>query len=463
MTPAKQTYLTAAGVSLAALMLYIVTLAPTTQFWDASEYIAAAHALGIPHPPGNPFFVIVAHVWGLLPVASDYARRINFLAAVTSATSAGLWFLIGERWLRPIVAPDGWRRLAAAAGAVVGATMFTVWNQAVANEKVYTISVLSIALILWLTLRWADQPAETRPDNLLVLIVYLLALTATNQLMGLLVARAALDPYMNQGDASNWPALRAVLAREQFAKPSIFDNPMYERGAENPGRSIVLIGQQFLNYWQYFTWQFGRDWSALAQRLLAVLFAGLGFLGARRHWRADRRSALAMTALVLTLTVALVFYLNFKWGFSQPYTGLEHEVRERDYFFIASFAVWGVWVGIGLAAIAETLRWRLAAAPLFVIALIPLVGNRLTASRAGETVARDYARDLLESVDPYALIITSGDNDTFPLWHAQEAQGIRRDVSVMVMTLANTNWYLTELQRRPPVPYAGVPAPTQPW
>jgi len=67
---------------------------------------------------------------------------------------------------------------------------------------------------------------------------------------------------------------------------------------------------------------------------------------------------------------------------------------------------------------------------VFLIALIPLFGNRLTASRAGETVARDFARDLLESVDPYALIITSGDNDTFPLWHAQEAQGIRRDVSV---------------------------------
>jgi len=133
--------------------------------------------------------------------------------------------------------------------------------------------------------------------------------------------RAQLDPYMNQGDATNWPALHAVLTREQFAKPSIFDNPMYERGSANPGRSIVLIGQQFLNYWQYFTWQFGRDWSALAERLLAVLFTGLGFLGARRHWRADRRSALAMTTLVLTLTVALVFYLNFKWGYSQPYTG----------------------------------------------------------------------------------------------------------------------------------------------
>src|SRR5213593_3285074 len=82
-------YVWAAGVSVGALILYVLTMAPTTQFWDASEYMAAAHALGIPHPPGNPFFVILAHVWGLLPVASDYARRINFLAAVTSATSAG--------------------------------------------------------------------------------------------------------------------------------------------------------------------------------------------------------------------------------------------------------------------------------------------------------------------------------------------------------------------------------------
>lgn len=502
-------YLWAAGVSFAALILYIITLAPTTQFWDASEYITAAHALGIPHPPGNPFFVIVAHVFGLLPLAADYGKRINLFAAFTSATTAGLWFLIGERWLRPIIAPDLWRRVAAVAGAVVGATMFTVWNQSTANEKVYTVSVLSIALILWLMIQWADQPAESRNDNLLVVVVYLLALTATNQLMGLLVApavlvyvlltdsrvllrprfwaaavvvgviglsvnlfipiRAALDPYLNQGDATNWPALRAVLNREQFAKPSVFDNPMYDQGRENPGRSIILIGQQMLNYWQYFTWQFGRDWSPLAQRLLAGLFLLVGLGGARRHWLADRRSAMAMTALVLTLSVALVFYLNFKWGYSQPYSGLEHEVRERDYFFIASFAAWGVWVGMGLAAMAEAIAKRVPqrgwayATPVFLLALIPLLGNRISASRAGETVARDYARDLLESVDPYALIITSGDNDTFPLWHAQEAQGIRRDVSVMVLTLANTNWYLSQLNRRPPVPYPGAPAPTAPW
>ena len=90
----------AACVSVGALILYIATLAPTTQFWDTSEYIAAAYTLGIPHPPGNPLFVLMAHVFGLLPLVAGYAQRINLFAAVTSAISAGCWFLVAERWLR---------------------------------------------------------------------------------------------------------------------------------------------------------------------------------------------------------------------------------------------------------------------------------------------------------------------------------------------------------------------------
>src|SRR5438093_8531911 len=169
-------YVAALVVALGALILYIVTLAPTTQFWDASEYITAVHAFGIPHPPGNPLFILLAHAWGLLPLGADYARRINLLAAVSSAAAAGFWFLIGERWLRPIVSPTGPRRLAAAAGAVVGVTAFTVWNQSVANEKVYTVSVLSIALVLWLVVRWGGQTSVGRRDLWTVLLVYLLAL-----------------------------------------------------------------------------------------------------------------------------------------------------------------------------------------------------------------------------------------------------------------------------------------------
>src|SRR3970282_1143678 len=84
----------------------------------------------------------------------------------------------------PAVSP---RRPAALAGALVAATAFTVWNQSVVNEKVYTLSLLSIALILWLIVRWDDQPAGEGHDHYLLLIVYLLALTATNHMMGVLV------------------------------------------------------------------------------------------------------------------------------------------------------------------------------------------------------------------------------------------------------------------------------------
>src|SRR5690606_35303544 len=85
------------------LASYYATLASTTAFWDTSEYIAAAKVLRIPHPPGIPLFTLMAHVWGLLPLAGEYAKRINLFAAVTSAAGAGIWFLVAERWIRPIL------------------------------------------------------------------------------------------------------------------------------------------------------------------------------------------------------------------------------------------------------------------------------------------------------------------------------------------------------------------------
>ncbi len=559
-------YLLAAGVSVGALIIYILTLAPTTQFWDTSEYIAAAYTLGIPHPPGNPLFVLMAHVWGLVPWVEAYAQRINLFAGATSAVSAGCWFLVAERWLRSVV-PATWpRRVAAMAGALVSATAFTVWNQSVVNEKVYTLSLLSIALILWLIVRWDDQPAGEAHDHYLLLIVYLLALTATNHMMGVLVGsvvivllfppfrtvrpaaeaersvewsqffvvtgvwgllmtfgmekvpliviagafclaaivyaalvaknasfavaallvailglsvylylpiRASFYPPINEGEPTTWHALWDVLSRQQYGKPSIFDNPTQAPGSANTGHTLQLYGAQLANYWQYFTWQFGRDWSELAQRLLASLFLLLGLFGAYRHWRADRRSALGMTLLLVSFTFALVFYLNFKYGYSlhpeQPVGA--HEVRERDYFFISSFALWGIWVALGFGAIMEwiadrftpsdpydTRRW-VYGTPVLALALIPLIGNRLTASRKGETMARDFAYDLLQSVEPYGVLVTAGDNDTFPLWYAQEVEGIRQDVTVLNMSLANTDWYVRQLQRRPVADFDSLRAP----
>ena len=551
--PERPPYLMAALVALGTLVLYVLTLAPTTQFWDTSEYIAAAKVLGIPHPPGNPLFTLVAHTWGMIPWAANYGVRINLFAAVTSAVAAGCWFLIGERFLRSIV-PATWpRRLAALAGALCAATAFTVWNQSVVNEKVYTFSLLSIALILWFILRWDDQPAGTAHDHHLLLIVYLLALTSTNHMMGVLVGlvvavllfpplkgeravspeerrlewtqwwvftavlglivstgleswkpfaaacvlyvgallfawwhannwrfallalgvavlglsvivflpiRAAHYPPINEGEPTTWHALYDVLTRGQYGKPPITQ------------RQASFFAQIFM-WGQYFSWQWGRDLAERWQALLGVLFGFLGVLGAWRHWLADRRRAIAMTSLMVTFTLILIFYLNFKYGYSQylDRPNLLREVRERDYFFIASFALWGVWVGMGLATLMEWIqdalratipeearRWALAT-PVLVLACVPLYTNHFTASRAHETLARDFASDLLNSVEPYGVLVTAGDNDTFPLWFAQEVEGIRPDITVVNLSLANTDWYVRQMQRRPIVTYDPAAGP----
>ena len=107
---------------------------------------------------------------------------------------------------------------------------------------------------------------------------------------------------------------------------------------------------QLGNFWQYFSWQFARDWGRLGGAATG-LFTVLGLTGLWELWKRDRRAGHCRLALLATLSVGLVFYMNFKYGYSQ-YPGepsLPREVRERDYFFLGSFAVYGAFVALGSA------------------------------------------------------------------------------------------------------------------
>jgi hypothetical protein len=104
-------------------------------------------------------------------------------------------------------------------------------------------------------------------------------------------------------------------------------------------------------------------------------------------------------------------------------------------------------------------RAWLLAAPILGLALVPLAGNWRTASRAGETSTLDYAHDLLNSVEPYGILFTLGDNDSFPLWYAQEVEGIRKDVTVALTPYIDTDWYPRQLIRRPVRPYDAMKGP----
>jgi hypothetical protein len=507
MSADRPPYRSAMVVGASILALYVVTLAPTTSFWDTSEYIATAHTLGIPHPPGNPLFLLLARAWIILltPLGLPVAVRVNLFAATTSAGAGAMLFLVAHRILQSHLG-TGWRgRVAAAAAALLGCTAFTVWNQANVNEKVYTLSVLVIAWVSWLAVLWRDRRHLPGSERYLLGALFLMALGSTSHLMSVLPLpalavfvllsdarapfrlrvlargvpllvvglsvnfflpiRAAQDPVINEGDpicgsfagaavavysngAAGCQALADNLKRKQYQKPDFLKNRM------------APLRSQLHNYYQYFDWQWSRglDPSALPggpRTPFTLLFLALGLAGLWAAYRSDRVLAAYLAVLALTLTFGLVYYLNFKFGYSlaPEVTGPgTHEVRERDYFFVGGFILWGMLAGVGLGwawGAASTLvkhPWRdVLGTPLLVAALLPLTLNWGWASRAGDYAARDWAFDLLMSVEPYGVLFTNGDNDTFPLWYLQEVEGIRQDVTVVVGQYLFTSWYPKQL------------------
>ena len=286
-----------------------------------------------------------------------------------------------------------------------------------------------------------------------------------------LYLRSGQNPIINEASPSNLDALLAVIRRAQYPPRTPLDDPTELHGPENPGRTLSLIGWQFANYFQYFDWQWGRGLGEWARKLVTLVFLSLGLRGLWEQRQSDRPAWWLLLGVFLVTGLGLVAYMNFKPGFSLAFhrwpDAEDHEVRERDYFFVVSFIVWGLWAGIGATAFAvdlarrATLR-RLAPA-LLLVATVPLFLNWSKASRRhgpDATLAADFAYDLLNSAPPYGVLFTYGDNDTFPLWWAQEVAGIRQDVTVVCLALANTDWYMRQLRDNPvrPVDPAQVPA-----
>jgi hypothetical protein len=524
----RSSYRAAAIVSAVIFILYLITLAPSTAMWDTSEYIAAAYTFGLPHPPGNPFFVLLGRFFAILPIAPNVAMRINILAALCSAGAAGMWFLITERVLVGWLA-ERWQRIVGGSlAALIGATAFTVWAQSVVNEKVYTVSLLGVAIVSWLTVRWCDDPDGPKADRLLILIAYLSGLGYANHMAGFLAVPAVgaaiairrvatllrprlllailgalllgMTPFLTQPlRAAHFPAINegeptgcatSIGVGCTFSKAT-YDRFMYNFNRGQYGKPSLTDRQapfiaQLEMWWLYFSWQWLRDPFGNYpgfQSMLATLFLLLGGLGGYVHWKRDRKSFSYFGPFMFMVTLALIYYMNFKYGSSQSPElgeGVPREVRDRDYFYLWSFSALSVWIALGLvfvwATIAvlfgaekvqvggETLdlprrRSWILATPVLALAIIPLFANWHSASRAGQTDTADFAADLLNSVEPFGILVTAGDNDTFPLWYAQEVEGIRRDVIVACLSLLNTDWYTRQILRRPIYEYDSLRGP----
>ena len=511
----RRTGLLAGG---ALFLIYVLTMAPSVTFWDAGEFIAAAHALGIPHPPGTPLFIILLNAWAKLFAFLPFAAATNLFSAAATASAGGL----AAYWL---TRRTGSQSAGFAAAIAAGATS-SIWQNATETEVYAATLALSVGAIVAADLagrdgdrRWlllaaylialaiplhlsavvaapvaillASDRGDGRIDwsaglaltgmttivigvsrlsvlmtivGVLILIVapaardvatrnsvrrerailLLLATIAVSALLFMLI-RAQFDPAINQANPSTFDALLYAIGRRQYDLPGLW-----------PRQAPVWL--QLANWFEYADWQFALSLApsvipTLARILATTVFAVLGFAGASWHRRRDERTWRALLLLLICGTLGVIVYLNLKVGTSFGWQFVpddtRHEARDRDYFFVLGFWVWGLWAGMGGIALFERLRWP---RPMgIVVAALPVVLNWTAVDRRSEPEAslpREVARELLDPLPSKSVLFVSGDNDTYPLWYAQQVENRRRDVTIVTLPLLGARWYVAELERR---------------
>ena len=336
----------------------------------------------------------------------------------------------------------------------------------------------------------------------------------------LVFVRSATEPSIDMNDPDNIERFIDYLEREQYGNTPLLSGVTYDDASGRVPRdgptslfprrhsvnsqywsvydrydsdlSFFLDYQIGYMYVRYFLWNFsgrksdvqGAPWitgiplfdqHANTERLRQtpsqkesrnVYFALpllLGLFGAFYHFNRDWRRAFSVFVLFFVTGIGIVLYLN-----QTPM-----QPRERDYSYVGSFLAFSLWVGIGAGGVlqmvyesvkdtasglAQTLP--LLGAGLLVFLAVPgwmTVENYGDHDRSENYVARDYAHNLLSSVDEDAILFTNGDNDTYPLWYLQEVEGVRTDVRVVNLSLLNTSWYIRQLKQH--ATYESEPLP----
>ena len=173
----------------------------------------------------------------------------------------------------------------------------------------------------------------------------------------------------------------------------------------------------------------------------------LGLIGVMYHASKDRKSFYVLLTLFLFMGIALKIYLN-----ERPF-----EPRERDYALVGSFYVFAIWIGFGVYSLYESFHKYLSpkiagpaiiGASLLIAPVLMGYQNWDDHDRSGKYTATAMAKAYLLSCDPNAILFTIGDNDTFPLWYAQEIEGIRTDIKIVNTSLLMTDWYIDQMKRK---------------
>jgi len=270
--------------------------------------------------------------------------------------------------------------------------------------------------------------------------------------------RSALNPRIDENNPSrDFQTFVNFLDRKQYGQQSMVDRMFQRRGEwENQfGR------HPHMGFWSYFEEQYSQP------GIVFSVFLVLGLLGLYVSIRKRLEIGLPFLTLFLICSAGLILYMNFADGtkFNPRMDNAYLEVRNRDYFFTPAFVFFGICMGLGVSALMTLIREKvkqvkpsLQKAAVYgccVLVLLPgitLANNYYTCDRSDNYLPFIYAKNILDTCEDDAILFTSGDNDTFPVWCLQEVYNYRKDIRVVNLSLLNTDWYVQQMKERYDVP-----------
>jgi hypothetical protein len=299
--------------------------------------------------------------------------------------------------------------------------------------------------------------------NLVLKCLFFAMLGVTSYAM--MIIRANQDTPINMNSPKTFTELESYLNREQYG-----DFPTFMRRYSSEPHQMEIytkysndldfvwtyqINHMFNRYlfWNYVGRESsdqdsGVDWTDL----FGIPFF-VGLFGLYWHFKKDWKMASVFLVMFIFLGYLTAFYQNQQ----------EPQPRERDYFYVGAFFVFSIWIALGMRGIIELITEKIKeqrAIKPFTIAILVLgfvaipvsmlKANWFEHNRSRIYVPWDYAYNLLQSVEPNAVLFTNGDNDTFPLWYLQDVEGVRRDVRIANLSLLNTPWYIRQLKDTSP-------------
>ncbi|GAB1430508.1 hypothetical protein MASR2M18_13410 [Ignavibacteria bacterium] len=425
---------------IATLAVYCITLAPDVTFTDAGELAGVAATLGIAHPTGYPLFTLLSHIWTLLPIPGSVIFRLNLFSAVCAAASAGVFVALARNFLRLLNPAAHPSVFAVLASALLYGFSITIWEQSCSIE-VYSLQLLLFTVILLVFLKAIGGGEESR--SALIVWAFLLGLGFTNHGSTILLAPASIYLFFIRPNSkknnykSHFRTISFLILPFLLGLSVWLYLPI--RAAADPIFNWGGVQRGFDKFWyhasgkQFQVWMFqAKAISGNFNHFLSLFPREFGwagiialFFGITAVWRSSRRLFWGLLLLVLS---CLAYSLSY-------------EIHDIDAYFSLAIIALMLFTAAGMHSLSlRQIRFILPA--LFIPAALAMTLNFKAVNQHSNYLVPEYTRILTENLEPNAVILSHlWDFWCSAFWYKQQAEGYRKDITLVETELLRRTWY----------------------